>query len=32
MSIEGDIVILKLRLGSFAKTVPVTFEKPLKTN
>jgi hypothetical protein len=32
MNIDGDVVTLKLRLGSFAKKVYVTFEKPLKTD
>jgi hypothetical protein len=32
MNIDGDIVTLKLRLGSFAKKLKVSFERPLKTD
>ena len=32
MNIDGDVVMLKLRLGSFAKKLKVSFEMPLKTD
>ena len=32
MNIDGDVVMLKLRLGSFAKKLKVSFELPLKTD